>query len=85
MTVAALMTQLTGCVMRDADILAALGATMFRAGRVHIISDRMGLGRAARPQITRRLLAMERKGLVRRSERHSFPNSYYWELCHAPE
>lgn len=66
--------------MTDAEILAALEATVFRGGRVHNISDRMGLGRSARPKITRRLLAMERKGLVRRSERYSVPNSYYWEL-----
>lgn len=66
--------------MSDADILAALARSMLGGGRVHTISDRMGLGGAARPKITRRLLAMERKGIVRRSERFSVPNSYYWEI-----
>lgn len=69
-----------GFSVSDARILAALGALSGPGGRVHHISDRLGLGKAARPRITRRLLAMERKGLVRRSERHSFANSYYWEI-----
>lgn len=67
--------------MTDAEILAALARIVGAGGRVHAISDRMGLGGAARPMITRRLLAMERKGIVRRSERYSVPNSYYWELA----
>lgn len=67
--------------MTDAEILAALARTTYGGGRVHTISDRLGLGGSARPRITRRLLAMERKGLVRRTERYSVPNSYYWELA----
>lgn len=71
--------------MTDAEILTALSLTAYGGGRVHTISDRMGLGGAARPRITRRLLAMERKGIVRRSERYSVPNSYYWEIAPDPE
>lgn len=71
--------------MSDEDILAALARTMLGGGRVHTISDRMGLGGSARPKVTRRLLAMERKGLVRRSERLSVPNSYYWEIVPTQE
>lgn len=70
--------------MSDDDILAALTATASQMGRVTHISDRMGLGLSARPKITRRLLAMERKGLVRRSERYSVPNSYFWEIVGTP-
>jgi hypothetical protein len=69
-------------LLTDDQILAAIPEG---GGRVHRISDRLGLGGSVRPRITRRLLAMERKGLVRRSERHSVANSYFWERPLPPE
>lgn len=62
--------------MTDEQILAGVRD----GGRAYHIADRIGAPDSELRRITRRLLAMERKGLVRRSERYSVPNSYYWEL-----
>lgn len=49
-------------------------------GRAYHIADRLGVPDRHLRRVTRRLQALEKSGMVRRSERYSVPNSYYWEL-----
>lgn len=51
-----------------------------RGGRAYHIADRLGVPDRHLRRLTRRLLSLEKSGMVRRSDRYSVPNSYFWEL-----
>jgi DNA-binding MarR family transcriptional regulator len=59
----------------------ALLAVIRDGGRVHNFSDRLGLGGAARPAITRRLKKLEAQGFVHRNGGYQAVNSYFWQLA----
>ncbi|PZQ59249.1 MAG: hypothetical protein DI570_16445 [Phenylobacterium zucineum] len=63
----------------DAEILAAVHCPRGVSGRTHHIAARLG-NPLASSQTYRRLIRLERAGLVERDLEYSFANSIYWRL-----
>jgi DNA-binding HxlR family transcriptional regulator len=58
----------------------SIARALRNGGRAYHVADRLGIPDRHLRRVTRRLQSLEKSGMVRRSERYSVPNSYFWEL-----